>query len=155
VARWPGNARRGHVHDGVRGREVREGEVADGWGLWASERGLMNGRLALTGQTHQTARESGRASEGTGGDKLVPPGRGREHARERETVATGGVHLSADAGALAWPGWARLGCLGQNKFFYLLEFPNAFSFYFLYGIQFKCNHNSNSNNSNIFIKQKN
>jgi hypothetical protein len=110
VARWPGNARRGHVHDGVRGREVREGEVADGWGLWASERGLMNGRLALTGQTHQTARESGRASEGTGGDKLVPPGRGREHARERD----GGDRWGPPVGGR---GCARMAWLGQTGLF--------------------------------------
>jgi hypothetical protein len=65
----------------------------------------------------------------------------------------GGVHLSADAGArgLAGPDWASWAKLAFSIF---LEFLNAFSFYFLYGIQLKFNHNSNSNNSNMCIKQK-
>jgi hypothetical protein len=30
VGEWPGNARHGRVHGGEHGREVREGDVADG-----------------------------------------------------------------------------------------------------------------------------
>jgi hypothetical protein len=61
--------------------------------------------------------------------------------------------VTADGGArglarLDWASWAEL------AFSIFPEFPNAFSFYFLYGIQFKFNHNSNSNNSNMCIKQK-
>jgi hypothetical protein len=41
---WTGNVRRGRVHRGVRGREVREGQVADKWGPRASESGLANAR---------------------------------------------------------------------------------------------------------------
>jgi hypothetical protein len=47
----------------MRGREVREGEVADRWGPRASESELANGRSTLTERTHRTARGSGRASE--------------------------------------------------------------------------------------------
>jgi hypothetical protein len=44
VGRWPGEARRGRVHGGACGREVREMEGADGWRSQASERGRANGR---------------------------------------------------------------------------------------------------------------
>jgi hypothetical protein len=59
------DAQRGCVHDGDRGREVREREVADRWGLRASESKLANGRSALTGRTHRAARENGCAREET------------------------------------------------------------------------------------------
>ena len=74
---WPGNARRGRVHNGVHGREVRDGEVADRWGPRGSESGLTNGRSALIGRTHRAARENGHAREETGDDNPAPPGSGR------------------------------------------------------------------------------
>jgi hypothetical protein len=43
AGRWSVNARRGRIHGGVHGREVREVEVANGWGPWASGRELANG----------------------------------------------------------------------------------------------------------------
>jgi pyridoxine/pyridoxamine 5'-phosphate oxidase len=49
VGEWPRNTRRGRVHGGVRGREVREGEVADRWGSRASESKLANWQSALLG----------------------------------------------------------------------------------------------------------
>jgi hypothetical protein len=78
---WTGNTQCGRVHDGVRGRDVREGEVADRWGPRASESGLANGQSALTGQTHRAVRGSGHAREETNTDKLAPSGSGRERAR--------------------------------------------------------------------------
>jgi hypothetical protein len=83
MGEWLGNALHGYVHTRVHGQEVREGEVADRWGPWASKSELANGRSALTGRTHRTARGSGRVSEETGADKMAPPGSGRERGRER------------------------------------------------------------------------
>jgi hypothetical protein len=37
MGEWPRNTRRGHIHGGERGQEVREGEVANRWGLRANE----------------------------------------------------------------------------------------------------------------------
>jgi hypothetical protein len=37
MGEWPRNARRGHIHGGQRGQEVREGEVADRWGPRANK----------------------------------------------------------------------------------------------------------------------
>jgi hypothetical protein len=69
VGEWPGNARRGRVNGGVRGREVREGDEANRWGPWASESVLTNEQSALTGRTHRTTRESGHGREEIGADK--------------------------------------------------------------------------------------
>jgi hypothetical protein len=63
VGEWPGNARRGRVHGGEHGREVREGEVADRWGLLASEDAYANGRSALTERDHRAERGSERVRE--------------------------------------------------------------------------------------------
>jgi hypothetical protein len=79
---WTGNVRRGRVHDGVRGRKVREGQVADKWGPRASKSGLANARSALTGRTHRAARENGRA-RGNRRRQSGPPGSGRERACAR------------------------------------------------------------------------
>jgi hypothetical protein len=43
VWEWPRNARRGLVHVGERGREVRKGEVSDRWGSRVSEGAYANG----------------------------------------------------------------------------------------------------------------
>jgi hypothetical protein len=48
MGRWPREARRRRVYDGVRGREVREIEGANGWGPRARER-KRDGRSAMTG----------------------------------------------------------------------------------------------------------
>jgi hypothetical protein len=149
MGRWSGNARHGRVHGEVRGREVRDGELADGWGPRASERALVNGRSALKGRTHRTARGSGRASEETGADTVAPPNNGREREGERARLAlTGGSHLSGGAGArgLAGSNWAER---AEISFSIFLEFPNTFLF--IFSMEF----NSNSNNSNMCIKQKN
>jgi hypothetical protein len=58
VGEWSGNARRGCVHGGVRGREVREGGEADKWGSRASEGEYANGWLAQTERAHRTERET-------------------------------------------------------------------------------------------------
>jgi hypothetical protein len=73
----PGNTRLGRVHGGVRGREVREREEVDRWGPWASERGLTNGRSALTGRTHRAAIENRHALKETGVDNPAPGQRDR------------------------------------------------------------------------------
>jgi hypothetical protein len=107
VGEWPGNARHGRVHGGVREREVREGEVANRWGPRGSESGLTNGRLALTGQTHRVARENGCTREEIGADNPAPFGSGRKRERVsgRGPSLTRGTHLSGDANArAAWSG---------------------------------------------------
>jgi hypothetical protein len=53
VGEWPGNARRGRVHDEVHEREVREGEVSDRWDLRVSEGAYANGRSALIERAHE------------------------------------------------------------------------------------------------------
>jgi hypothetical protein len=68
---------------GEREREVREGEVADRWGLRASESELANGRSALTGRTHHAVREKGQERERIDTDRLGPPGSGMERASGR------------------------------------------------------------------------
>jgi hypothetical protein len=68
------NVRRGRVHGGVCGQEVREVKVADGWGPRASKGELANGRSALTRRTHRTSRGRERASEGNWHQKAGPTG---------------------------------------------------------------------------------
>jgi hypothetical protein len=96
--------RRGHVHGGVRGREVRD----EGCGLQAGsadQRGrTTTGGQRLTGRSHGTARErtckwmsltsTGLAHQAVGGREGE---RARVHGRGRSLV--GGVHLSGDGGA--------------------------------------------------------
>jgi hypothetical protein len=53
-----------------------------------------------------------------------------------------------DLTGLDWAEWANWG-------FPFYGISKCFSFYFLYGIQIKFKPNSNSNNSNMCIKQKN
>jgi hypothetical protein len=147
VGRWPGNARRGRVSVGVRGREVREGEVADRWGPRASERALANGRSVLTGRTHQIARGSGRASEETGDDMVAPPGSGREREGAWTWLAlTGGSHLPDGVGVrgLARSDWSER---AEFSFSIFLEFPNGFLF--IFSMEF----NSNSTTIQIQIIQ--
>jgi hypothetical protein len=69
----------------------------------------VNGRSALTERTHRAARENERMRERIGADRSVPPSSTEERGRERvdAVVATGGTHLSGDAGAR---GLARLDC---------------------------------------------
>jgi hypothetical protein len=83
VGEWPGNARRGRVHSGERGREVREGEVADRWGLRVSEGAHANRWLAMTERAHRAERGNERVCERIGADRSVPLGSGRERARRR------------------------------------------------------------------------
>jgi hypothetical protein len=92
----------------VRGREVREGEVADRWGPRDSESELANGQSVLTGWTHRAARGNRRASEGTSVDKLAPLSSGRERGRERAGAADV-VRLLGGAGTrgLAGLDWAE------------------------------------------------
>jgi hypothetical protein len=139
---WPRNARRGCVHGGVRGREVREGEAAGRWGLWASESKLANGQSTLIGWTHRAARGSGRANEGIGADKLAPPADGEgERARASAGVADADRRVSPvrwsgrtrGLAGLDWAKWAEFG------FPIFLEFPNAFLF--IFSMEFKSNSN--------------
>jgi hypothetical protein len=137
---WLGNARHGRVHNVVRGQEVREGEVADRWGPWASESELTNRQSALTGRTHRAARGSERGSEGIGADKLAPSTE-REGGGERVGVADADrwvppISRSGRARVLAgldWVEWAEFG------FPIFLEFPNAFLLIFT--MEFKSNSN--------------
>jgi hypothetical protein len=69
---WPRITRRGRVHGGVHGREVREGEVADRCGPRVNKSDLANGQSTLTGRAHRAARGSGRLCKETGADKLPP-----------------------------------------------------------------------------------
>ena len=69
MGEWPRNARRGRIHDGERGRVVREGELADRWGPQASECDHANGRSTLTERAHLAERGSERVRERTDGDK--------------------------------------------------------------------------------------
>jgi hypothetical protein len=91
MGEWLGNALHGYVHTRVHGQEVREGEVADRWGPWASKSELANGRSALTGRTHRAAGE-----------------REGESARARMALI-GGSHLSGGVGTRSRSGWAGLG----------------------------------------------
>jgi hypothetical protein len=106
MGEWPGNARHGRVHGGVRRQEVREGGEADRWGPRASEGEYANGRLALIERAHRSERGSGCVREETGTDKPAPPSSGRERGRERGhgPSLTGGTHLSGGSGARARPG---------------------------------------------------
>jgi hypothetical protein len=72
----------GHVHDGEREREVREGGVANRQGSQTSESVWANGRSALTGRSHRAASESGHVRGRVSADRSVPSG----SARERECV---------------------------------------------------------------------
>jgi hypothetical protein len=63
----------------------------------------------------QRRESGGRVDEGNNTDKPAPSGRGREGAWvcDRGLALTGGVHLSADAGArglagLDWAAWAEI-----------------------------------------------
>jgi hypothetical protein len=76
-----------------------------------------------------------------------------EGARAKASACKWGPPVSGRGRAcslvgLDWVVWA------ENDLSIFPKFLNAFSFYFLYGIQIKFNHNSNSNNSNMCIKQK-
>jgi hypothetical protein len=146
MGRWSGNARHGRVHDEVRGREVRDGELADGWGPRASERALVNEQSALKGRTHRTARGSGRASEETGADTVAPPNNGRERGRAGATGADRRVPPVRRSGArgLAGSNWAERAEIGFSIF---LEFSNAFLF--IFSMEF----NSNSTTIQIQIIQ--
>jgi hypothetical protein len=66
---------------------------------------------------------------------------GREHGRGQSL--TGGTHLSVKW-AHVWLGWAGLGLMGQNQFFFLQGISKLFSFYFIYGFQIKIKPNSNN-----------
>jgi hypothetical protein len=114
VGRWLEEARRGCVHGAACEREVRKIEGANGWGLWASERGLANRWLALMRWAHRTEGESERAREGVGADRSAPPGRGREGAgtRKRSLALTDGVRLS-EGGCGRMRGRAELGRLTE------------------------------------------
>jgi hypothetical protein len=117
-------------------------------GLTVAVRGqrerTRDGQSAQTGRAHQTARGNGRTREG----KLAPIGWPHRAEGEREGESTRarltptGEDRLSERGArglarLDWADWA------ENGFFYFPEFLNSFSFYFLYGIQIKFNHNSN------------
>jgi hypothetical protein len=158
VEEWTGNVRRGRVHEGVRGREVREGEVTDRWGSRASEGEHANGRSALIGRTHRAARGSGCEHEGIGADYPAPPGRGRERERERERgrgpSLIGGTHLLGVAGARGLAG------LDQAKwdeisFSFSRDFQNAFIFIFSMDLKSNSNQIQIQTISNMCIKQKN
>jgi hypothetical protein len=140
VGEWSGNACRGRVHGGERKREVREGDVADRWGSWASEGERANGRSALTGRTHRAARENGRFRERIGADRPVPLGSGRERERVPGRCCQVGPTCQATRGAHAWPGWVGLGLMGRIRFFY---FPSAWPFLFIFSMDFKSNSNQN------------
>jgi hypothetical protein len=116
VGEWPRNVRHGRVHGGVRGREVREGEVVDRWGPRTCKSGLTNGRSALKGRTHQVARENGHEHEGTSADNPAPPGSGKERARAwTRTLADRWdppVRRSGrEHGLAGWAGLAGLKCV--------------------------------------------
>jgi hypothetical protein len=83
VGEWPRNACHGRIHDGERGRVVREGDLADRWGPQASECEHANGRSALIERAHRAERGSERVRERTDGDKPAPPGSERERGRGR------------------------------------------------------------------------
>jgi hypothetical protein len=69
---------RGCLHGKERGREVREGVVADRWGPQTSEGERLNGRSAVIGRLHRAVRERGRVRERISADRPVPLGSGRE-----------------------------------------------------------------------------
>jgi hypothetical protein len=79
----------------------------------------------------------------------------RERARAKETTPIGGARLTEGGQArarLTGPSWA---VLGRDGFFpFSSKFLIVF-FLFSLGMQIKSNHNSNSNNSSMCIKQKN
>jgi hypothetical protein len=81
----------------------------------------------------QRERERGTRARGFGTDT------GRERERTRAGADRQVPHVR-ESGRAA--GWAELACLGRIEFSHFPEFPNAYCFYFLYGIQIKFNHNS-------------
>jgi hypothetical protein len=107
---WPGNTRRGRVHIGECGREVREGEVADRWGQRVSEGAYVNRRSALTEQAHRTEGGSVHVHQRTGADKPAPPGSGRERAWTRAVADRWDppVGRRERARGLAGLGWAEM-----------------------------------------------
>jgi hypothetical protein len=114
---------RGRVHDEGRGQEVGDG---------------------LTGGVRGAEKESGRACERNGADKTGPLGSGREtgdRARGRDW-STGGVCLSARAGARARPTWANWATLA---FFFSISREFLMSFLFIFSRVFNSNSNQVSN----------
>jgi hypothetical protein len=118
------------VHDGERGREVREGELADRWGPRANKGEHANRQSALTERAHRAERGNERVHERTGVDKLAPPGSERERERVRGCGSSliGGTHLSSDAGVR--PSWAGLGRTGLNSVFLFPGISKGFFFLF-------------------------
>jgi hypothetical protein len=102
--------RRGRVHGGVRGREVREREEADRWGPRASEGEHANGRSTLTKQTHQAERGSEHEREGIDANYPAPPssGRKREGERGRGPSLIVGPTCQAKRARATWLGWIGL-----------------------------------------------
>jgi hypothetical protein len=104
---------------------------------------------ALTSGAHGTERERGPHLRGVDADRSAPPGRGREGGRARgcRLALIGGSHLSGERtrARLTGPSWAVRAELGFSIF---LNFE--MTFLFVFSMEF----NSNSNNSNMCIKQK-
>jgi hypothetical protein len=101
------------IHDGVRGREVREGEKADRWGPRASEGAYANRRSALTEWAHRVERGSECVRERTDTDKPAPRGSGRERGRGwADAVVADRWDPPVRRSGRARPGWAGLGLLG-------------------------------------------
>jgi hypothetical protein len=101
-----------------------------------SERERACARRNLRRQASPTGQREGESAQvKAGADRWVPPMRQSGRARQ------------------VWLGW--IGLNGPIGFSYFLGFSKCFSFYFFYGIQIKFKPNSNSNNPNMCIKQKN
>jgi hypothetical protein len=91
VGEWSRNARRGRVHGGVRGRDVREVEEADRWGPRASKGAYANGRSAVIERTHRAEREIDRERE-----------RARARRNRRRQASPTGQREGEREGARTW-----------------------------------------------------
>jgi hypothetical protein len=156
------------LHLGARATWASRGAWA--WARFNRARGACHGRGGCGGGDESDgqglrASESGCARARNCADGAVPLARERrgERASERDTAPTGGAHLSADAcargRAASWVEWAkrprREGVVDTFPFSFILNFLVPFLLFFSFGFKIKNAPKSNSNSSNMCIKQKN
>jgi hypothetical protein len=123
-----------------------EGTSLTGRACEPAKAGARERATALMGQSHWPEREEA-----------------SERASERDAAPTGGAHLSADAcargRAASWVEWAkrprREGVVDTFPFSFILNFLVPFLLFFSFGFKIKNAPKSNSNSSNMCIKQKN
>jgi hypothetical protein len=133
VRRWPGKARRGRVHGGVRGREFRNERSGRRVGSTDQRGCTTNGQSTADREVPPSSEREWPRVRTNRCRQAGPTGqRGRERerrkrARARARAGRRGLPIR-DGGArgwVRWTGWAEL------AFSFSLEFLFAFLFYFL------------------------